>query len=725
MLKRTFDAEQSERDILIDRVDDQVLREAAEHSLRLKEHDVDWNAKLNIELMRIREERVQAFADSLEGVEKQKFAIRRELWITDPECFIDARDTELYDKFHSACNSNVSNELLEYAIRCLTDCEAAQRDIRLGEYGRQYQFVDSEFIPSELSLGDGEALSHILGWRCSPGIKEGIDLFEGGTHPDDICEGVFKNGWLLSALGMLSAAGSYGKGLINEQIRELFVPHPSLNDGIPTLETEVGAYCVKIFRNGEWIPVLVDDLFPMRQKEYWTNENRGIAVAHVRECRALWVPLIEKAFAKYYGSYSKLEKGYVHHALQDLTGCDAECICLSPFARGMNKFALWDQLVEFKRNGYILGAGTGSSDLVDREILEMGICFNSAYIIYDIKMVDYQRLLKLRNPPGDHLEWKGDWSDHSPLWTKRLKHKVGYKDNDRDNTFFMAFDDFLNVFRYLYVCKYYNPKKWIEIKQPGMWKKPDESQMEQMDIMNQFLLEQGETVPNVEVDIEAQNKKRLIAKLDSAGGLPSRHNPGCILENNPHYSLKIYRPTDLRITVAQVKLPGVRGALKIQPFSIIVVRNEHPTIPTRLSSLKKEDVVYSTGEPKYEKIQNLYINAADPGLYMVLVGVYIAGMEGHFELSVFSNYRCDCTPIWPPPWMMRDQLSSENEDKVANKTKRRMVAGGKTAQKGIESFGKAMRQGLKALVGQSTEDFDDDDDDSGSGAKSKEKDDEN
>ena len=45
------------------------------------------------------------------------------------------------------------------------------------------------------------------------------------------------------------------------------------------------------------------------------------------------------------------------------------------------------------------------------------------------------RLLKLRNPHG-HVEWEGDWSDNSPLWTPALKNQVGFKDED-DGIFFI------------------------------------------------------------------------------------------------------------------------------------------------------------------------------------------------------------------------------------------------------------------------------------------------
>lgn len=713
LLKQTFNAEQVDRDYLVDRVDLQMLQDAQDHREATYERDRFWAQKLGMEILKMREAKIKEFVETLEGPERQKFLLRRDLWASDPECFVDVRDKELYDRFRAACLGSHRDEILENAVQSVVDCETAQRDIRLGEYGRQYQFVDSEFMPSEASVGPGEALSHVLGWRCAPGIVEKMDLFEGGTHPDDICQGVFSDGWLLSALGMLVAAGSHGQGLINDQIRDLFLPHPATTDGTPTLDTEVGAYCVRIHRNSEWIPVLVDDLLPMRQKDYWTNENRGVAGAHVRECRGLWVPLIEKAFAKYFGSYTALEKGFVHHALQDLTGCEAECLCLSPFARGTNKAALWDTLLEHKRNGYILGAGSSAADMVDADILDMGVRFNAAYIIYDVKTVDTHRLIKLRNPPGDHEEWKGDWSDHSPLWTKRLKHKAGYRDNDRDNTFFMSFDDFLNVFRYLYVCKYYNPRKWIELKHPGAWRKADEAAVEQLDMMNQFLLESGEGVASTTEDIEAQNRKKAKARTDSAGGLPSRHNPACILENNPHYSLRIFRPTDLRITVTQYQPKDVRTALKPQPFSVIVVRNAHPTVPMRLKTLKKEDVLYSTGEPKAEKTLNLYINDLGPGLYMVLVGAYVAGMEGRFQFSILSNYRCDSTPVWPPAWMLKDEElpGAEAGEKGGEKTKRRLMKGGAEAKKGIESMGIAVRSGIKALFGGGAAEMDDDDDD--------------
>ena len=77
--------------------------------------------------------------------------------------------------------------------------------------------------------------------------------------------------------------------------------------------------------------------------------------------------------------------------------------------------------------------------------------------------------MQLRNPPGDHKEWKGDWSDNSTMWNTRIKRKVGYNANADDNTFWMSFDDFCNAYRCLYVCNWLDPAKWKKVSFQGSW----------------------------------------------------------------------------------------------------------------------------------------------------------------------------------------------------------------------------------------------------------------
>ena len=74
-----------------------------------------------------------------------------------------------------------------------------------------------------------------------------------------------------------------------------------------------------------------------------------------------------------------------------------------------------------------------------------GIVSGHAYSLISINEFEHQgqlvRLLKLRNPWGSG-EWKGDWSDASPLWTPELRASQGCKIED-DGTFFIPFEQYL------------------------------------------------------------------------------------------------------------------------------------------------------------------------------------------------------------------------------------------------------------------------------------------
>ena len=69
--------------------------------------------------------------------------------------------------------------------------------------------------------------------------------------------------------------------------------------------------------NGEWRNIVVDDNFPC------LSEKQGPAFSRANG-NELWVLLIEKAYAKIYGSYEIIEGGNPVIALRDLTGAPYE-----------------------------------------------------------------------------------------------------------------------------------------------------------------------------------------------------------------------------------------------------------------------------------------------------------------------------------------------------------------------------------------------------------------
>ena len=69
-----------------------------------------------------------------------------------------------------------------------------------------------------------------------------------------------------------------------------------------------GGYKFKFFRMGEWVDVVIDDRLPERRRASESDTNE------------FWVPLTEKAYAKFNGGYKKLVGGQTCWALTDLSG---------------------------------------------------------------------------------------------------------------------------------------------------------------------------------------------------------------------------------------------------------------------------------------------------------------------------------------------------------------------------------------------------------------------
>ena len=274
-------------------------------------------------------------------------------------------------------------------------------------------------------------------------------------------------------------------------------------------------------------------------------------------------------------------------------------------------------MARWRRNGYILGAGT--HEVGAKMAFDTGIVPNACYTIYDIKNVDGFKLLKLRNPPGDNEEWKGDWSDKSSLWTQRLKKKLGWTNED-DNCFWMCFDDFIEVYREVYVCKWFDSKRWSEVSCHGKWELG------------------GKVVVEDVGELENEN---------TAVGLPNAHNTECAVENNPQYVVEIDRPTEVRVRVSQEDEHGLASGV-VHPFSFFICSGDGAST-ARVKSLTRKNVVESTGVAKAERAREIYCTL-QPGKYVILVGTYVAQMDGPFKISILSNYEVELDQIWPPTW---------------------------------------------------------------------------
>ncbi|KAL3911545.1 MAG: hypothetical protein SGARI_001597, partial [Bacillariaceae sp.] len=196
-------------------------------------------------------------------------------------------------------------------------------------------------------------------------------------------------------------------------------------------------------------------------------ESQDLAYSKARRDQ-LWVPFLEKAYAKIHGSYKAISGGHIAEAFLDLTG--APTLQIQWHRNGAHKNSsiyepkhLWSKLLQWRAQRLPMGCGTDSSaqgiigghaySIMDvREISNVGVEFFqeelltgthgnvSGFTEYDGKV----RLLRIRNPHGQG-EWKGEFSDKSSKWEELLRSSgVSLpRTMANDGTFWIGFDHFL------------------------------------------------------------------------------------------------------------------------------------------------------------------------------------------------------------------------------------------------------------------------------------------
>ena len=70
---------------------------------------------------------------------------------------------------------------------------------------------------------------------------------------------------------------------------------------------------IQFFKLGEWVDVIIDDQLPIRRRAA-PSKTEG------SDSEEWWVPLTEKAYAKFCGSYDRIVGGNTGWAMTELTG---------------------------------------------------------------------------------------------------------------------------------------------------------------------------------------------------------------------------------------------------------------------------------------------------------------------------------------------------------------------------------------------------------------------
>ena len=342
-----------------------------------------------------------------------------------------------------------------------------------------WHFKDSEFFGAD-ALGDLEGyVADDIEWVRAKEVCRNLEpgknpkLFAGKIEPADLRrQGVLGNCWLLAALAALAEHPVViRKCFLNREYNSRGKYRVSLYDGLQR----------------RWVIIVIDDYIPVKAgtKEpifVWPNGEE------------LWAMLLEKAFAKFYGSYAGLDGGQMIGALFQMTGdhCFAFMVENNGYWKRYDAFfdnqreiewyidkdddtieddRFFSIMLQYNHKHSVITAAIDDGDeaLID----EFGLVNQHAYAVLEVRRAGTTlgmggvRLIKLRNPHGDG-EWTGRWSDGSEEWYNNpaIAREVGYVNDKNDGTFWMEFSEFKSFFNNVQVCDRTTAEDiWLDVEE--------------------------------------------------------------------------------------------------------------------------------------------------------------------------------------------------------------------------------------------------------------------
>lgn len=303
-------------------------------------------------------------------------------------------------------------------------------------------------------------------------------LFEGDIEPADLCQGAVGDCWLVAAFACASE-----------------FPHAIRNLFITKEYNPRGMYQIRIYDpvQTKWQLITIDDRIPCHKG---TNKPRFM---HPNG-NELWAVLLEKAYAKFCGSYAALDGGFVLWGWQSMTGDrvfqmslveepdkknrhvhywkredmvalkdkkDRRACGFRATKETYNVDQLWTLMKKYDKQKALMSSSIGKTEYrktdgpAGEQMLEKeGLMAGHAYSIIQARQVNEFRLVQLRNPWGT-FEWKGAWSDKSSMWKKHpnVAQVLNFVDAN-DGTFWMAFEDFSQFYTRVNICDRTTARDW-------------------------------------------------------------------------------------------------------------------------------------------------------------------------------------------------------------------------------------------------------------------------
>ncbi|KAI6175840.1 Calpain clp-1 [Aphelenchoides bicaudatus] len=458
-------------------------------------------------------------------------------------------------------------------------------------------FEDPEFPAQDSSLYFSKRPKYNIEWKRPGEIVNDPQLLVGGESRFDVVQGSLGDCWLLAAAANLT--------LRQELFYRVVCPDQSF------VENYAGIFHFQFWRYGQWIDVVIDDRLP--------TENGELIYMHSDTANEFWSALLEKAYAKLYGSYEALKGGSTSEALEDFTGGIIEYYNLHEVPK--------EQILALLIRGFQMGCMFGCSIDADPNVKEAvqgnGLVRGHAYSITAVHTVQTPRgqtcLLRIRNPWGNDQEWNGPWSDNAPEWNyisyeQKQRMQVEFK---HDGEFWMEFDDFVREFEELETCNL-GPTVMNEI-----------AEMTGVDVQHS---------PWSEFQVDGQ----WLTANGTAGGCRNYMNT---FANNPQYGVSIYVPQqsadqDGKVTVIAAVLQKYRRELRVAGLDSLSIGFSVYELPSN----RKVDRSYLESAHMVAK-NAVFINTREvtarfrvqPGAYVIIPSTFEPNEDAEFLLRTYSS----------------------------------------------------------------------------------------
>ncbi|KAK6195804.1 hypothetical protein SNE40_001159 [Patella caerulea] len=336
-------------------------------------------------------------------------------------------------------------------------------------------FVDTSFPASGNSIFHTRAAPADIIWKRPKDIVSDPKFFIDKASADDFAQGTLGNCWFVAACACIAEDSNLWKKVVPDYHGQEW----------STDNKYAGIFHFRFWRCGKWVDVVIDDQLPTR--------GGRLIFLHSKSRNEFWSALLEKAYAKLFGSYEALTAGKSRDAMVDLTGGAGETLDIIDFRGEERKTRLFDILHKAKINHSLMCASIQAKSAAEMETkLSIGLVRGHAYSITAVQKIHLKGtglfqffnrekilMIRCRNPWGG-VEWRGPWSDGSPEWTKvseSEKKELGLT-FDENGEFWMSFDDFCRYFTTIDLCHIVNTsfftlkKTYSKTVFTGEWKRP-------------------------------------------------------------------------------------------------------------------------------------------------------------------------------------------------------------------------------------------------------------